>query len=47
MNNGCKDELPYQGFFAEAFIYLYRNTQQYEDWRNVLIFPSRSLKPSD
>ncbi|MCY7286311.1 MAG: Rpn family recombination-promoting nuclease/putative transposase [Cyanobacteria bacterium CAN_BIN43] len=42
-----KDELLYHRFFAEALIYLYRNTSQYEDWRGVLIFRSRSLEPAD
>jgi predicted transposase/invertase (TIGR01784 family) len=42
-----KDELLYHRFFAEAFIYLYRNPQQYDDWRGVLIFPSRALEPAD
>lgn len=40
-----KDELLYHRFFAEAFIYLYRNPNQYEDWRGVLIFPVEPSNP--
>ena len=42
-----KDEALYHRFFTESMMYLNRNQSQYDDWRCVVIFPSRSLEPSD
>ncbi|MBE9008430.1 Rpn family recombination-promoting nuclease/putative transposase [Fortiea sp. LEGE XX443] len=42
-----KDEALYHRFFTESLTYLYRNQSQYDDWYCVVIFPSRSLEPSD
>jgi predicted transposase/invertase (TIGR01784 family) len=42
-----KDEVLYHRFFTESLMYLYRNQVQYDDWYCVVIFPSRSLEPSD
>ena len=40
------DETLYYRFFTELMIYLYRNRFQCDDWRGVVIFPSRNLEPS-
>jgi predicted transposase/invertase (TIGR01784 family) len=42
-----KDEALYHRFFTESMIYLNRNQSQYDDWYCVVIFPNRSLEPSD
>ncbi|WGV28845.1 Rpn family recombination-promoting nuclease/putative transposase [Halotia branconii] len=42
-----KDEALYHRFFTESLMYLYRNQSEYDDWYCVVIFPSRSLLPSD
>lgn len=42
-----KDEALYHRFFTESLMYLNRNQSQYDDWYCVVIFPSRSLEPSD
>ncbi|MBD2450712.1 Rpn family recombination-promoting nuclease/putative transposase [Nostoc sp. FACHB-152] len=42
-----KDEDLYHRFFSELFLFLYRNAIRYDDWFGVLIFPSRSLEPSN
>jgi predicted transposase/invertase (TIGR01784 family) len=42
-----KDEALYHRFFTESMMYLNRNQYQYDDWYCVVIFPSRSLEPSD
>ncbi|AFZ57632.1 Rpn family recombination-promoting nuclease/putative transposase [Anabaena cylindrica FACHB-243] len=42
-----KDEALYHRFFTESLMYLYRNQSNYDDWYCVVIFPSRSLEPSD
>ncbi len=42
-----KDEALYHRFFTESMMYLNRNRSQYDDWFCVVIFPSRSLEPSD
>lgn len=42
-----KDEALYYRFFTESMMYLNRNRFQYDDWFCVVIFPSRSLEPSD
>ena len=42
-----KDEALYYRFFTETMMYLNRNRFQYDDWFCVVIFPSRSLEPSD
>ncbi|MBD2194720.1 MULTISPECIES: Rpn family recombination-promoting nuclease/putative transposase [Calothrix] len=42
-----KDEGLYHRFFTESMMYLNRNQSQYDDWYCVVIFPSRSLEPSD
>jgi predicted transposase/invertase (TIGR01784 family) len=41
------DEDLYHRFFTELFLFLYRHTIRYDDWFGVLIFPSRSLEPSN
>ncbi|PZD73542.1 hypothetical protein C1752_02056 [Acaryochloris thomasi RCC1774] len=41
------DELLYHRFFAEALLYLYRNPYLYDDWRGIVIYPSRSLEPAN
>lgn len=42
-----RDEALYYRFFTETQMYLNRNRFQYDDWFCVVIFPSRSLEPSD
>ncbi len=42
-----KDEALYYRFFTESMMYLNRNRFQYDDWFCVVIFPSRSLEPTD
>ncbi|MDB9374647.1 Rpn family recombination-promoting nuclease/putative transposase [Nodularia sphaerocarpa] len=42
-----RDETLYHRFFTESLMYLNRNQSQYDDWYCVVIFPSRSLEPSD
>ncbi|MBD2772575.1 Rpn family recombination-promoting nuclease/putative transposase [Iningainema tapete] len=42
-----RDEALYYRFFTETQMYLNRNRFQYDDWYCVVIFPSRSLEPSD
>ncbi|MFN6486412.1 MULTISPECIES: Rpn family recombination-promoting nuclease/putative transposase [unclassified Nostoc] len=42
-----KDEDLYHRFFSELFLFLYRNSIRYDDWFGVIIFPSRSLEPSN
>jgi predicted transposase/invertase (TIGR01784 family) len=42
-----KDEGLYHRFFTESMMYLNRNRSEYDDWFCVVIFPSRSLEPSD
>ncbi|MBD2494361.1 Rpn family recombination-promoting nuclease/putative transposase [Nostoc sp. FACHB-280] len=42
-----RDEALYHRFFTESMTYLYRNQNEYDDWYCVVIFPSRSLEPSD
>ena len=34
-------------FFAELFLYLYRNQGTYDDWHGTLIYPSRTQVPDD
>ena len=42
-----RDEALYHRFFTETQMYLNRNRFQYDDWYCVVIFPDRSLEPSD
>jgi len=42
-----KDEGLYHRFFTESMMYLNRNRELYDDWYCVVIFPERSLEPSD
>lgn len=42
-----KNEALYHRLFTESMMYLNRNQGQYDDWYCVIIFPSRSLEPSD
>jgi predicted transposase/invertase (TIGR01784 family) len=42
-----RDETLYHRFFTESMMYLNRNQSQYDDWYCVIIFPSRTLEPSD
>lgn len=42
-----KDEALYHRFFTESMMYLNRNQSQYDDWYCVVIFPNRSLEPSN
>jgi predicted transposase/invertase (TIGR01784 family) len=42
-----KDESLYHRFFSESLLYLYRNQALYDDWYGVIIFPSRSLEPTN
>jgi predicted transposase/invertase (TIGR01784 family) len=42
-----KDETLYHRFFTESMMYLNQNQGQYDDWYCVVIFPSRSLEPTD
>ncbi len=42
-----KDQGIYHRFFAELFLYLYRNQGSYDSWHGTLIFPSRQLIPDD
>jgi predicted transposase YdaD len=37
-----QDELLYHRFFAELFLYLYRNPEVYDDWYGVLVFRVRA-----
>jgi predicted transposase/invertase (TIGR01784 family) len=41
------DPTLYHRFFAEIFLFLYRNQGSYDDWRGVLLFPNPSLEPDD
>jgi predicted transposase/invertase (TIGR01784 family) len=41
------DQLLYHRFFAESMLYIYRNPTLYEDWRGVIIFPTRGLEPDN
>ena len=42
-----KDNSLYHRFFAEAFLYLYRNPTLYDDWAGVLIYGDRTLEPDN
>ncbi len=42
-----KDEDLYHRFFSELFLFLYRHSIRYDDWSGVIIFPSRSLEPTN
>ncbi|MEA5574589.1 Rpn family recombination-promoting nuclease/putative transposase [Calothrix sp. UHCC 0171] len=42
-----KDETLYHRFFTESMMYLNQNQGQYDDWYCVVIFPSRTLEPTD
>jgi predicted transposase/invertase (TIGR01784 family) len=37
-----KDELLYERLFGESMLYFYRHRRRFEDWRAVVIYPSRS-----
>ncbi len=41
------DKWLYHRFFAELFLYLYRNRGTYDDWHGTLIFSSRNQAPDD
>lgn len=41
------DNLLYHRFFTESMMYLRRNPFLYDDWFGVVIFPSRTLEPSN
>lgn len=41
------DEGLYHRFFTESMMYLNRNRSEYDDWYCVVIFPNRSLEPSN
>jgi predicted transposase/invertase (TIGR01784 family) len=41
------DQTLYDRLFAELHLYLHRNPGVYDDWYAVVIFPSRSLEPSN
>ena len=40
-----KDQSLYHRFFAEIFLYLYRNSTRFDNWYGVLIFPRHGLEP--
>jgi predicted transposase YdaD len=42
-----KDEELYDRFIAEVSLFLRRSQVQYDDWRGLLLFGSRSLEPSN
>ncbi len=42
-----KDNSLYHRFFAEVFLYLYRNPTLSDDWAGVLIYGDRSLEPDN
>ncbi|QYX31580.1 DUF2887 domain-containing protein [Sphaerospermopsis torques-reginae] len=42
-----KDDDLYHRFFTEIFTFLYRHQVRYDNWYGVIIFPSRSLEPSN
>ncbi|MGA7933827.1 MAG: Rpn family recombination-promoting nuclease/putative transposase [Kovacikia sp.] len=42
-----KDDRLYERFFAELFLYFYRNRERYTTWEGVIIYPSRSLEQSE
>lgn len=42
-----KDDSIHHRFFAETFLYLYRNRTLYDNWHGILIFASRSLEPTN
>ncbi|MEA5619805.1 Rpn family recombination-promoting nuclease/putative transposase [Cronbergia sp. UHCC 0137] len=42
-----EDQDLYHRFFTELFLFLYRHNIRYDDWFGVIIFPSRSLEPSN
>lgn len=41
------DNLLYHRFFTESLMYLRRNPLLYDDWFGVIIFPSRTLEPTN
>ncbi|QYX33835.1 DUF2887 domain-containing protein [Sphaerospermopsis torques-reginae] len=41
------DQDLYHRFFTELMIFLYRSKVRYDNWYGVIIFPSRSLEPSN
>ncbi|MBC5794765.1 DUF2887 domain-containing protein [Sphaerospermopsis sp. LEGE 00249] len=41
------DQDLYHRFFTELMIFLYRHQVRYDNWYGVIIFPSRSLEPSN
>lgn len=41
-----KDDVLYQRFFSEIFLFLRRSEVAYGDWAGVLIYGSRSMEPS-
>jgi predicted transposase/invertase (TIGR01784 family) len=42
-----RDEALYDRFFAESSLYLYRNPGLHDDWQGIILFPSRSLEPTN
>ncbi|KZL49030.1 hypothetical protein A2T98_14850 [Nodularia spumigena CENA596] len=42
-----KDDDLYHRFFSELFLFLYRHSIRYDDWFGVIIFPNRSIEPSN
>ncbi|MFM2064254.1 MAG: hypothetical protein RLZZ507_3925 [Cyanobacteriota bacterium] len=42
-----EDQDLYHRFFTELMIFLYRSKVRYDNWYGVIIFPSRSLEPSN
>ena len=39
-----KDEKLYERLFAESSLYFYRNSERFNDWQAVIIYPSRSIE---
>lgn len=42
-----KDDDLYHRFFSELFLFLYRHSIRYDDWFGIVIFPNRSIEPSN
>ncbi len=41
-----KDEQLYERLFGESLLYFYRNRRRFDDWRAVVIYPTRSKEQS-
>lgn len=42
-----KDEQLYERLFAEAFLYFYRHRSRFQDWRAIVIYPTRRVEQAN